>query len=379
MSTAVIVPIHSEPPWSRVTPKPKRVADVGSDRMEGAPGIVGTSEALQHALGLARIVAPTDSTVLIYGETGTGKELCAQLIHEQSLRSAGPFVRLNCAAIPEGLLESELFGHEKGAFTSAVAQRAGRFEAAHRGTLFLDEIGELPLSLQPKLLRVLQEQEFERLGSSRTVSVDVRVIAATNRDLTTLVAEKTFRMDLFYRLNVFPLTLPPLRDRREDIPSLIRHFASGAATRMRRPIRSIPPETIQALAQHCWPGNVRELQNVIERAVILAEDGVLRVPFFEPKRDVQTAPPSRNTLSEVERDHIVHVLDETGWLIGGPSGAARYLGLPRTTLISKMRRLGIQHGRSARLSKAGQASEPAAQDQPANLHPSYASLVPDIA
>src|ERR1700728_473336 len=288
MSTAVIVPIHSQPLWSQVKPKPKRVADAASDRLENAPGIVGTSEALQHALGLARIVAPTDSTVLIYGETGTGKELCAQLIHEHSLRSAGPFVRLNCAAIPEGLLESELFGHEKGAFTSAVAQRAGRFEAADGGTLFLDEIGEIPPRLQPKLLRVLQEQEFERLGSSRTVSVDVRVIAATNRDLTTLVAEKTFRTDLFYRLNVFPITLPPLRDRREDIPSLIQHFANGAASKLRRPIRAIPLETIQTLEQHSWPGNVRELQNVIERAVILAEDGVLRVPFFEPKRDTQT-------------------------------------------------------------------------------------------
>ncbi|HTW68117.1 MAG TPA: sigma 54-interacting transcriptional regulator [Bryobacteraceae bacterium] len=234
------------------------MANSACDLTDDTPGIVGTSEALQQALGLARIVAPTDSTVLIYGETGTGKELCAQLIHEQSLRSAGPFVRLNCAAIPEGLLESELFGHERGAFTSAVTQRAGRFEAAHGGTLFLDEIGEIPLSLQPKLLRVLQEQEFERLGSSRTLSVDVRVIAATNRDLTTLVEEKAFRTDLFYRLNVFPLTLPPLRARREDIPSLVRHFASGAAVRMRRPIRSIPPETFQVLEQHSWPGNVRK-------------------------------------------------------------------------------------------------------------------------
>ena len=379
MSTAVIVPIHSETPPSQVTPRPKWVADPASDRMEDAPGIVGTtSEALQHALGLARVVAPTDSTVLIYGETGTGKELCAQLIHEHSLRSSGPFVRLNCAAIPEGLLESELFGHEKGAFTSAVAQRTGRFEAAHGGTLFLDEIGEIPPSLQPKLLRVLQEQEFERLGSSRTVSVDVRVIAATNRDLMTLVEEKTFRMDLFYRLNVFPLTLPPLRNRREDIPSLIRHFASRAATRTRRPIRSIPPETIQALVQHCWPGNVRELQNVVERAVILAEDGVLRVPFFKPKRDIQLSPASGTTLKDKERDYILQVLDETGWLIGGPSGAARYLGLPRTSLISRMKRLGISHRRSTRLSEPGRASEPVSQDQPANLHPSYASLVPDI-
>src|ERR1700677_2481886 len=312
MSTAVIVPIHSEPARSEVTPKMKRMAGF-------APGIVGTSEALKHTLGLARIVAPTDSTVLIYGETGTGKELFAQRIHAESLRSSGPFVRLNCAALPEGLLESELFGHEKGAFTSAVEQRAGRFEAAHGGTLFLDEIGEIPPSLQPKLLRVLQEQAFERLGSSRTFSVDVRVIAATNRDLTTLVDEKAFRMDLFYRLNVFPITLPPLRDRREDIPSLVRHFAGGASARMQRPIRSIPPETIQTLMQHSWPGNVRELQNVIERAVILAEDGVLRVPFFEPKRDLQISPAIGTTLKDMERDYIVHVLDETGWLIGGPN------------------------------------------------------------
>ena len=376
MSTAV-VPIHSEFPRGQGEPKTKRAASSASDRMASDPmndvsGIVGTSEALQHALSLARIVAPTDSTVLIYGETGTGKELFAQLIHEQSLRSRGPFVRLNCAAIPEGLLESELFGHEKGAFTSAVTQRAGRFEAAHGGTLFLDEIGEIPLSLQPKLLRVLQEQEFERLGSSRTVSVDVRVIAATNRDLTALVEEKTFRTDLFYRLNVFPLTLPPLRDRREDIPSLVRHFTSASAAKMQRPIRSVPPETIQALMQHCWPGNVRELQNVIERAVILAAEGVLRIPFFEAKRDIQTGTTNGTTLEEVERDHIVHVLDETGWQIGGPSGAARYLGIPRTTLISKMKRLGIQHRRSSRISEAGRASEPVAQDQRANLHPSYA-------
>src|ERR1700722_27071 len=338
MSTAVIVPIHSEPRPSQVIPKTKP-----SDRREDARGMVGTSESLQHALDLARIVAPTDSTVLIYGETGTGKELCAQLIHEHSLRSGGPFVRLNCAAIPEGLLESELFGHEKGAFTSAVAQRAGRFEAADGGTLFLDEIGEIPPRLQPKLLRVLQEQEFERLGSSRTIRVDVRVIAATNQDLAALVEEKTFRMDLFYRLNVFPLTLPPLRDRREDIPSLIQHFANGAASKLRRPIRAIPLETIQTLEQHSWPGNVRELQNVIERAVILAEDGVLRVPFFEPKRDSQMLPASGTTLKDMERDYILQVLAETRWLIGGASGAARYLGLPRTSLLSKMKRLGISH------------------------------------
>jgi formate hydrogenlyase transcriptional activator len=375
MPTAVIVPMQSEPAGSQI---PKQAPNY-ADRVGEENGIVGTSQALRHSLNLARVVAPTDSTVVIYGETGTGKELFARLIHERSERPSGPFVRLNCAAIPEGLLESELFGHEKGAFTSAVAQRTGRFEAAHHGTLFLDEIGDIPPSLQPKLLRVLQEQEFERLGSTRTVHVDVRVIAATNRDLAMLVEEKTFRMDLFYRLNVFPITLPRLRDRPEDIPSLVRHFVGRAAARMRRPIRSIPSETIQALMQHTWPGNVRELQNLMERAVILAEDGIIRVPPFEHRRAVETAPFSGSTLGEMERDYILQVLDEVGGVIGGANGAARYLGLPRTTLISKMKKIGISYRYSARLSEQGQACPPASQDPPTNQHPSYASSAPGIA
>jgi formate hydrogenlyase transcriptional activator len=356
-------------------PISKQVTDYAQD----AHGIVGTSQALQHSLDLARVVAPTDSTVLIHGETGTGKELFASLIHERSQRSGAPFIRLNCAAIPEGLLESELFGHEKGAFTSASAQRVGRFEAANHGTLFLDEIGDIPRGLQSKLLRVLQEQEFERLGSSRTLTVNVRVIAATNKDLAALVDEGMFRMDLLYRLNVFPITLPPLRDRGEDIPNLVRHFVIGAAARMRRTIRSIPSETMQALMQHCWPGNVRELQNVIERAVILAEDGVLRVPLFEPQRHVERGQFGGSTLSEMERGYILQVLDETRWVIGGPTGAARFLGLPRTTLISKMRKLGIVQRRDGRLSEPDRASEPASRVQPANPRASYASPVPDIA
>jgi formate hydrogenlyase transcriptional activator len=257
---------------------------------------------------------------------------------------------LNCAAIPEGLLESELFGHEKGAFTGAVAQRVGRFEAANRGTLFLDEIGDMPLNLQSKLLRVLQEQEFERLGSTRTIRVDVRVIAATNRDLSQLVEERTFRMDLFYRLNVFPIALPPLRERREDIPCLAWHFARKAAARMQRPIRPIPPEAMQAMMAHSWPGNVRELQNFIERAVILSEDGVLSVPPFRSARINEDTDFGGNTLDEVDRDYILRVLDERDWVVGGPGGAAQHLGLPRTTLISKMKKLGITHARSIRLS-----------------------------
>src|SRR5579863_8838499 len=263
MSNVTAMPIYSERLLKGMLPCPE-------DCLEDANGIVGRSPALEGALQQARMVAPTDSTVLIYGETGTGKELFAGLIHELSRRRSGPFIRLNCAAIPEGLLESELFGHEKGAFTSAVSQRLGRFEAANHGTLFLDEIGDIPPSLQPKLLRVLQEREFERLGSARSVRVDVRVVAATNRDLSELVAEQTFREDLFYRLNVFPITLPPLRRRREDIPGLAWHFVRKAESSMQRMIRTIPEESMQALVDHDWPGNVRELQNVIERAVILS-------------------------------------------------------------------------------------------------------------
>jgi formate hydrogenlyase transcriptional activator len=312
----------------------------------------------------ARMVAPTDSTVLIYGETGTGKELFAGLIHELSRRREGPFIRINCAAIPEGLLESELYGHEKGAFTTAIAQRMGRFEAADHGTIFLDEIGDIPASQQSKLLRVLQEREFERLGSSRTVRVDVRVIAATNRDLSELVAEQTFRIDLYYRLNVFPIKLPALRNRREDIPLLVRHFVDSAAASMQRPIQTIPNAMMQTLSDHDWPGNVRELQNVIERAVILSEDGILGVPQLEPKRRIEPSQSGGNTLNEMERDYILKVLADTNWMIGGSSGAARRLGLARTTLISKMKRLGIFYRRSAGLSEGERASLPASQGQP---------------
>jgi len=372
MSTATTAPIHSEPVSSRRLTILNRAADCSADGCEDANRIVGTSQALEATLRQARIVAPTDSTVVIYGETGTGKELFAGLIHELSSRCSGPFIRLNCAAIPEGLLESELFGHEKGAFTSAVAQRIGRFEAANHGTLFLDEIGDVPPSLQPKLLRVLQEREFERLGSARTVHTDVRVIAATNRDLSQLVEEQTFRADLFYRLNVFPITLPPLRDRRDDIPGLVQHFVLNSAAGMRRPIRIIPSEAMQTLMSHSWPGNVRELQNVVERAVILSEDGVLRVPPLEAKRDLESSHFGGNTLTEMEREYILEVLDETDWIIGGPSGAAQRLGVPRTTLISKMKKLGIPHRRSARPRAAGEASQPVSQGQPEMRRTSFA-------
>jgi formate hydrogenlyase transcriptional activator len=372
MSTVTAIPIHSEPAASERRPILKRAVDGPGDGSEDANGIVGTSQVLQEALQQARMVAPTDSTVVIYGETGTGKELFAGLIHELSRRRGGPLIRLNCAAIPEGLLESELFGHEKGAFTSAIAQRMGRFEAADHGTLFLDEIGDVPPSLQPKLLRVLQEREFERLGSARTLRVDVRVIAATNRDLSELVAEQTFRADLFYRLNVFPIALPPLRDRREDIPCLVRRFVRNAAANMQRPIRTIPYEAMQTLMDYDWPGNVRELQNVIERAVILSEDCTLRVPRLEAKRSVESSHFGGNTLNKMEHDYILEVLDETNWIIGGPSGAARRLGLPRTTLISKMKRLGIFHRHSARLSRADPASPPVSQVPPEIQRPSCA-------
>lgn len=365
MSTAVIVPIHSEAARSQTMFNPMRLGS--PDCAESQDKIVGSCPSLQYTLQQARIVAPTDSTVVIYGETGTGKELFAGLIHELSRRSEGPFIRLNCAAIPEGLLESELFGHEKGAFTSAIAQRVGRFEAANHGTLFLDEIGDMPLNLQAKLLRVLQEQEFERLGSTRTIRADVRVIAATNRDLSGLVEEKTFRMDLFYRLNVFPISLPPLRGRREDIPRLARHFIDDAAQRMQRPIPTIPPEAMQALMDHSWPGNVRELQNCIERAVILSQDGVLRVPPFQPMRNAGM--PFGGTLEDAERDHILHILGETGWVLGGSAGAARRLGLPRTTLISKMKKLNL---RGARLSGHDQVSQPVSPNLPEMALPSSA-------
>jgi formate hydrogenlyase transcriptional activator len=311
--------------------------------------IVGESAALRRVLKQVETVAPTDSTVLIGGETGTGKELIARALHDLSPRRERTFVKLNCAAIPTGLLESELFGHEKGAFTGAISQKVGRFELAHRGTLFLDEVGDIPPELQPKLLRVLQEQEFERLGSTRTIRVDVRLVAATNRDLARMVADGRFRNDLYYRLNVFPLALPPLRERPEDIPRLVRHFTQRFARRMGRPIETIPSAVMEALMRYPWPGNVRELQNVIERAVILSPGPSLQVPLGDlppaAARDrVPAAAPG--TLADAQRDHILGVLRATGWVLGGPNGAAARLGMKRTTLQSKMKKLSISRPRS---------------------------------
>jgi DNA-binding NtrC family response regulator len=310
--------------------------------------LVGTSAALKSALKQVEVVSSTDSTVLLLGETGTGKELIARAIHSLSSRSDRPFVKLNCAAIPSGLLESELFGHERGAFTGAVVQRIGRFELAHKGTLFLDEIGDIPLELQPKLLRVLQEQEFERLGSTRTQRVDVRVVAATNRDLSAMVGEKQFRGDLYFRLNVFPIKIPPLRERVEDIPLLVRHYVERYAQRMNKDIETIPDDAMQALCGYPWPGNVRELQNFIERAVILTPGRTLRSPLDELKGPSATASVSTSgssTLEEVEREHILQALEQSRGVVGGRHGAAARLGLKRTTLLSKMEKLGISHRR----------------------------------
>jgi formate hydrogenlyase transcriptional activator len=301
--------------------------------------VIGKSPALQAVLEQAELVAPTDSTVLIQGETGTGKELIAQAIHHTGLRRGRPFVKLNCAAIPLDLLESELFGHERGAFTGAIAQKIGRFELADKGTLFLDEVGDIPLALQPKLLRVLQEQEFERLGSTRTHQVDVRLVAATNRDLLEMVNRGQFRNDLYYRLNVFPILLPPLRERREDIPALVRHFVECFGRRMGRQIKHIPPETMSALSSYQWPGNIRELQNLIQRAVILSNDGVLPDPL--PAKRAARVFTLSTTLMDSERALIVQTLQAVGWVIGGAKGAAARLGLKRTTLISRMSKMGI--------------------------------------
>jgi formate hydrogenlyase transcriptional activator len=310
--------------------------------------IVGHSAALRRALHDVDTVAPTDSTVLIFGETGTGKELIARAIHNLSARRDHTLVKVNCAAIPTGLLESEMFGHEKGAFTGAVEQRKGRFELANRGTIFLDEIEEIPLELQPKLLRVLQEQDFERLGSGRTIRVNVRVVAATNADLAQMVAEKKFRSDLYYRLNVFPVKLPPLRDRREDIPLLVHFFAQKFAQQMKKPIEKIPTETMAALTEYSWPGNIRELQNLIERGVIISRGSVLEIPLTELKQPAMTAANHKDgpsTLEAVERQHILNALRESGWVIGGPSGAAARLGMNRTTLHARMRKLGVSRPR----------------------------------
>jgi transcriptional regulator with GAF, ATPase, and Fis domain len=303
--------------------------------------IVGKSPALEAVLEHVVRVAPTTATVMIQGETGTGKELIAKAIHNISPRYDRPFVRVNCAAIPLDLLESELFGHEKGAFTGAIAQKIGRFELADKGTLFLDEVGDIPLALQPKLLRVLQEQEFEPLGSGQTHHVDVRVVAATNRDLEQMVKQNEFRSDLYYRLNVFPVLLPPLRARREDIPALIAHFVGVYSRKIGKCIEHVPEETMAALTSHAWPGNVRELQNLIERAVILSSGGVLPNPLPSKHEETVTLVSESTTLKDVDRALVLQTLDEAGWVIGGPEGAAAKLGLKRTTLAYKMNKLGI--------------------------------------
>jgi formate hydrogenlyase transcriptional activator len=310
--------------------------------------IIGNSAALESVLKQVAQVAPTDSTVLIEGETGTGKELIAHAIHNASQRVGRAFIKLNCAAIPLDLLESELFGHEKGAFTGAIAQKIGRFEMADKGTLFLDEVGDIPPALQPKLLRVLQEQQFERLGSGRTHQVDVRLVAATNRDLVKMVARGQFRSDLYYRLNVFPVLLPALRERREDIPALVKHFVKLFSHRMGKQVDSVPPETMAAFQWYTWPGNIRELQNLVERAVILSRDGLLPNPLHKKQTEHMTPSlhrartfQSSMTLEDSDRALIVETLEQAGWIVGRPRGAAAKLGLKRTTLLAKMRRLGI--------------------------------------
>ena len=303
--------------------------------------IIGTSGTLDRVLGQVETVAATDSTVLILGETGTGKELVARAIHNLSSRRHRSLVRADCASIPAGLLESELFGHEKGAFTGAVARNVGRFELADGGTLFLDEAGDIPLELQSKLLRVLQEQELERLGSTRTIHLDFRLVAATNRNLNEMVESSRFRRDLYYRLNVFPIEIPPLRARKEDIPVLIWHFARKYAQRLNKRIEKIREEDMAALNQYHWPGNVRELQNVIERAVILSSSPVLHPPLEQLNRAVASTAPSARTLAEAEREHILQALRDVDWVVGGPDGAAAKLGVKRTTLLDKMRRHGV--------------------------------------
>jgi formate hydrogenlyase transcriptional activator len=310
----------------------------GAAAIAGAfEGLVGDSAAMRRVAGQVEMVAPTDATVLILGETGTGKELVARAIHHLSGRREYPFVTLNCAAIPTGLLESELFGYERGAFTGALSRKIGRFELANKGTLFLDEVGDIPLDLQPKLLRALQEKEFERLGGTRTIPIDVRLLAATNRNLTQMMGDKLFRSDLYYRLKVFPITVPPLRDHPEDIPLLARHFTQKYASQMKRKIETIPSETMRALVSWSWPGNIRELENFIERAVILSRGPDLRAPLAEI-REHGVAAQSGSTLEQVEREHILRVLRETGGVI---SAAALRLGMPRTTLNAMMRKLGI--------------------------------------
>jgi len=321
------------------------VVRFGSGDQDGNPRrfeqIIGNSPALESVLEQVEQVAPTDSTVLIQGETGTGKELISRAIHNLSMRCGRPFIKLNCAAIPFDLLESELFGHEKGAFTGAIAQKIGRFESANKGTLFLDEVGDIPLALQPKLLRVLQEQEFERLGGTRTHQVDVRLVAATHRNLADMVKRNEFRSDLYYRLNVFPIPLPPLRERREDIPALVEHYVEIYARRMGRQIEHIPPETMSALTSYQWPGNIRELQNFIERSVILTSGNALHPPLETLRSAAEPESLGPITLEDAERDHIRKTLEQTRWVVAGPNGAAARLGIKRSTLYFRMQKLGI--------------------------------------
>jgi formate hydrogenlyase transcriptional activator len=321
------------------------VARFGSADQDASPRrfeqIIGSSPALESVLEQVERVAPTDSTVLIQGETGTGKELIARAVHNLSARCGRPFIKLNCAAIPFDLLESELFGHERGAFTGAIAQKIGRFELADKGTLFLDEVGDIPPGLQPKLLRVLQEQEFERLGSTRTHQVDVRLVAATNRNLVDMVKRNEFRSDLYYRLNVFPVPLPPLRARREDIPALVEHFVDIYARRMSKQIDYISPETMSELTSYAWPGNIRELQNFIERSVILTSGNVLESPLANLRNAAEAESLGPTTMEDAEREHIRKILEQTRWVVAGPNGAAARLGIKRSTLYFRMQKLGI--------------------------------------
>ena len=331
------------------------VARFGSAGQDASPRrfeqIIGNSPALESVLEQVGRVAPTGSTVLVQGETGTGKELIARAIHNLSSRCGRPFIKLNCAAIPFDLLESELFGHEKGAFTGAIAQKIGRFELADKGTLFLDEVGDIPLLLQPKLLRVLQEQEFERLGSGRTHHVDVRLVAATHRNLVEMVKRNEFRSDLYYRLNVFPVPLPPLRERREDIPALVEHFVEIYARRMGKQIDRISPETMSELTSYPWPGNIRELQNFIERSVILTSGNVLESPLASLRSATEVESLGPITMEDAERDHIRKTLEQTRWVVSGPNGAAARLGIKRSTLYFRMQKLGISRSNKNPLSK----------------------------
>jgi transcriptional regulator with GAF, ATPase, and Fis domain len=344
VSWAVKLPTIDRPPSFELENSAPAKGALDNNELSGSglPRIIGNSAALRRVLEMVRIVGPTDATVLITGETGTGKELIAEAIHKCSHRSDGPFVKVNCAAIPAGLLESELLGHERGAYTGACTRSIGRFERANRGTLFLDEIGDLPLELQPKILRVIQERQFERLGGNAAIHTDVRIICATHRNLIEMVDEREFRADLFYRLSVFPIDLPPLRSRADDIRLLVHHFAMHYAARLRKPITAIAQEFTEACARHSWPGNVRELQNFIERSLILSEGSVLNGSL-----SCLTGPPKASapvTLEEAQSSHILETLRQTGGVIGGQCGAAVQLGMARTTLISMMRRLGIHPG-----------------------------------